>query len=314
MTSDLASANQPRSLDDVMLAMDVVDTLRHREIMLEKELGGAERKAALIKRLKEIYAAQGIDVADRILEDGVKALEEQRFVYDPPKDSFSIRLARTYANRGRWGPPLLFVAGAALFLTAAYEFGFERPREAKAERERVELTVRLPKEIAAARDSALASAADDASRTRIETSYQEGIAAAKAGDAAGARAAIGELEFLTGVLEEDLALRVVSRPGEYSGVFRIPDDAPEARNYYLIVEAVDARGRTHPLEIASEEDQKVARAEIWGVRVPEGEFNRIAADKQDDQIVQNAAVGEKPKGTLTPSYDIPTAGGAILEW
>lgn len=314
MTAALASADKPQSLDDVMLAMDIVDTLRHRDLVLAKELGTAERKDALIKRLKEIYQAQGIDVPDRILEDGVKALEERRFAYDPPKEGFAVSLARLYINRRTWGPPIFFIAGAALFLTAAYEFGFDRPREAKAERERIELTVKLPKEITAARDAALALAADDAARTRVDTSYQDGIAAANAGDAGAARAAVGDLSFLAGVLRQDLTIRVVSRPGEYSGVFRIPNDAPDARNYYLIVEAVDARGRAHALEIASEEDRKVARAEQWGVRVPEEEFNRIAADKEDDQIIQHADIGKKPKGSLAPAYDIPTIGGAILEW
>jgi hypothetical protein len=314
VSAALATADKPQSLDDIMLAMDIVDTLRHRDHVLAKELGSAERKDALIRRLKEIYQAQGIDVPDRILEDGVKALEERRFVYDPPKDSFAVKLARLYINRRTWGPPILFIAGAALFLTVTYEFGFDRPREAKAERERIELTVNLPKEIAAARDVALAFAADGAARARIETSFQDGIAAANAGDAGLARAAIGDLTFIAGVLRQDLTIRVVSRPGEYSGVFRIPDDVPNARNYYLIVEAVDARGRPHALEIASEEDRKVARADSWGVRVPEDEFNRIAADKEDDQIIQHADIGKKPKGALEPAYDIPTIGGAILEW
>ncbi len=311
----VASAEpKPQSLDDVMLAMDIVDTLRHRTLILEKELGGVERKDALVKRLKEIYHAQGIEVADRVLEDGVRALEEKRFVYEPPQNSFAIRLAKIYIARHRWAPPLAFIAGAALFLTAAFEFGFDRPREARAERTRIELSQTLPMTLRKARGAAVALAADDAAKARVEASYQEGVAAAASGDAKAARAAVGDLEFLTGVLSRDLSIRVVSRAGDYSGVFRIPDDAPDARNYYLIVEAVDAKGRVHELEISSEEDRKIARTEAWGVRVPESEFNRIAADKGDDQIIQNAVIGRKPKGALVPAYDISGAGGAILEW
>ncbi len=312
MTAALAGP-KPQSFDDIMLAMDIVDTLRHRELVLEKELGGADRKGALVRRLKEIYHAQGIEVPDRILEDGVKALEDQRFTYDPPKDSFAVRLAKVYIARDRWLKPLAFVTGAVLFVAAAYEFGFDNPREARAERTRVELAVDLPTELAAARDAALALAADDVARARLETSYRDGAAAAKAGEAGAARAALGELEFLTGILAEDLTIRVVSRPGDYSGVFRIPDDAPDARNYYLIVEAVDAKGRAHALEISSEEDQKTAHAEKWGMRVSEETFNAVAADKADDQIIEHAEIGAKPKGALTPVYEID-AGGAILEW
>jgi hypothetical protein len=302
------------AFDDVMLAMDIVDTLRHRELALDRELGAAGRKDALIARLRDIYKAQGIDVPDRILEDGVQALEEKRFVYDPPSAGFGRRLAMIYIRRGRWLKPLAFVLGVALFVTAAYEIGFDNPREARAERERVELTVTLPASLKNAHQTALALATTPAATARIDASYRDGVSAAAAGDADGARAAVGDLEFLTGVLEQELTVRVVSRAGEYSGVFRIPDDAPDARNYYLIVEAVDARGRARELEIASEEDQRTTRAKIWGVRVPEAEFNRIAADKQDDQIIQHADIGRKPKGALTPTYDAPIAGGAILEW
>ena len=312
-TTTLPTPAPQQSLDDVMLAMDIVDTLRHRELILEKELSGAERKVELVKRLKEIYSAQGIEVSDRILEDGVKALEEQRFIYEPPKDGLSVRLAKVYIARDRWLKPFAFVAGLALFATAAYEFGFDNPREAQARKAQVELTLELPAELAAARDAALKLAENDAARSRIEASFDDGVAAAKDGRADAARAAISDLSFLASILKEGFIIRVVSRPGEYSSVFRIPDNAPNARNYYLIVEAVDSRGRARPLEIESEEDQQTARVEKWGVRVSESTFNAVAADKADDQIIQHADIGEKPRGALTPVYQID-AGGAILEW
>ena len=45
-------AAQP-PLDDVMLAMDVVDTLRHDQLIVERELNEEERRAKLIERLRE---------------------------------------------------------------------------------------------------------------------------------------------------------------------------------------------------------------------------------------------------------------------
>ena len=69
---------KPQKLDDIMLAMDVVDTLRHRALIVETELGADAREAAMIERLREIYAGQGIEVPENILRDGVKALEENR--------------------------------------------------------------------------------------------------------------------------------------------------------------------------------------------------------------------------------------------
>lgn len=313
MTAALADKSA-QSLDDVMLAMDVVDTLRHRELVLAKELGGEERKSALVARLKEIYSAQGIDVPDAILEDGVKALEEKRFVYDPRTDSFQRKLATAYINRGRWAPPILFVLGAAAFLTAAYEFGFERPREAQAERARVELAVTLPNALNAARDAALALAADDPSRARVNAAHQRGLDAAASGDAKAAEKAVERLGLLRDDLAADLTVRVVSDPNSTSGVARDNVARPGAENFYLIVEAVDGAGEPRAIEIESQEDRRTARVLSWGVQVPDGEFFKVAADKEDDLIVQDDVVGRKPKGTLAPQYDVPTAGGTILEW
>ena len=297
-----------------MLAMDIVDTLRHREKIIDRELSAEAREEKLIGRLKDIYAAQGIDVPERILADGVKALEEKRFHYEPPQNTFAVKLAKFYIARDRWLKPVAAIIGVAAFATAAWEFGVEAPREAKAAQTQIELTQTLPDNLQTARDAALAVANTDTARARIETAYQDGIFAIREGDATAARTATDDMAWLQSTLEKELSIRVVSRPGEHSGVFRVHDDDPSLRNYYLIVEAVDARGRTHALEIASEEDRTTKRTESWGVRVPEGAFNAIAADKQDDQIIQNAIVGEKPKGALLPAYSIETAGGAILEW
>ena len=315
MSATVLAQPAPQKLDDVMLAMDIVDTLRHRERLVELELGGEAREEALIARLKEIYSAQGIEVPEAILKDGVKALEEKRFSYEPPRDGFAVRLARLYISRDRWLRPLAAVVGLALFATAAYEFGYAGPREARLERERTELTERLPLSLGAAHEAALALAADDHARARVEAAFAAGEAALGRKDAKAARAAALELQSLKDDLEVALTVRIVSRPKEYSGVFRIPNDAPNVTNYYLIVEAVDGAGRAHTLEIASEEDQATRRVNKWGVRVPEAVFNAVAADKRDDEIIQHAVVGRKPKGKLLPEYsEIEGAGGAILEW
>ena len=70
-------------LDDVMLAMDVVDNLRHADQLVERELRTEERDRQLKERLRKLYAAQGIDVPEHILDEGVAALHEDRFVYRP---------------------------------------------------------------------------------------------------------------------------------------------------------------------------------------------------------------------------------------
>ena len=59
MPSDTASKKAP--LDELMMAMDVVDTLRHDERVALKELDSDQRDAQMIARLRDLYRSQGIE-------------------------------------------------------------------------------------------------------------------------------------------------------------------------------------------------------------------------------------------------------------
>ena len=98
----VAAAGAPApKLDDLMLAMDVVDTLRHDQRLVERELSAASSDDAMIERLREVYKGQGIEVSDRVLEEGVKALKEKRFSYEPPRPSLARSLALLWIGRAR---------------------------------------------------------------------------------------------------------------------------------------------------------------------------------------------------------------------
>ena len=154
--ADTVAATQP-PLNDLMMAMDVVDTLRHGETLVERELSGEKRRAKMIERLREIYASQGITVPDRILEEGVDALEQERFVYKPKRGGFAFALARAYVNRGRIGriaaiavAVVVVVGGAWLFISQQAEN--QRQREAEeqriaAEQLEIELAETIPAEL-----------------------------------------------------------------------------------------------------------------------------------------------------------------------
>jgi Family of unknown function (DUF6384) len=84
-TSVPAIEAKPQTLDELMLAMDVVDTLRHQDNLVERELDETRRDADLIERLRAIYKSQGIEVSDEVIRQGVTAIKEDRFAYTPPK-------------------------------------------------------------------------------------------------------------------------------------------------------------------------------------------------------------------------------------
>ncbi len=297
------AATRPRApLDDVMLAMDVVDTLRQRQDLVARELNEPARARDLLVRLRKIYTAQGIDVPDAILEQGVAALAEERFVYRPAPPSTATTLARIYVSRGRWGMLLLAVIAVAALATATYRVQVIAPRAA------------LPGELAAAHATTLQIAADPAAVARADTLYAAGQSALRDHDVTSARNALADLQALRATLERTYEVRIVNRPGEASGVWRIPDINPQARNYYLIVEALGADGRPVAVAVRNEETGADQAVRSWGIRVDEATFQAVQRDKLDDGIIQGDLVGRKARGALGPTYTIPTSGAAITSW
>lgn len=107
MTIDRTSEEQ---FDDILMAMDVVDTLRQNKQVVERELKIAHYDEDLIEKLRNVYAAQGIDVPDHILQKGVDALREDRFVYTPMPPSFSRSLAEKYVRYQKIFPWFLLIS------------------------------------------------------------------------------------------------------------------------------------------------------------------------------------------------------------
>jgi hypothetical protein len=115
-------------------------------------------------------------------------------------------------------------------------------------------------------------------------------------------------------LAQEYDVRIVSRPGQSTGVWRYSVKMPGERNYYLVVEAVAPGGRVLTMPITSEETNKTERVTQWGQRVAKDTWDRIAAEKSGTGIISNDILGHKARGQLEPSYDAPTPDGAILEW
>lgn len=130
-------------------------------------------------------------------------------------------------------------------------------------------------------------------------------------------AAAGLLEDVSSkltVLPLSYELRIVSEAGERTGVWRYYGNDRSARNYYLIVDAVDASGNKVSLPITNVETKRVQTTSRFGVRVPEAIYNRVGEDKQSDGIVDEDLLGQKRAGELEPTYLLPVEGGFITEW
>jgi hypothetical protein len=311
-TSATSSGAAP--LDEVMLAMDVVDTLRHADRLVERELSADQREEDLKNRLREIYLSQGIEVSDRVLAEGVAALREERFAYRASEPGLARSLAILWVRRSHWGRPLSTGLLAIFLGVSGYWALWRLPAEQRLAAERTELADVLPKRLGTELDRIRAIALDATVLPEAERLKMEGDAAGRAGDLTMARAKSDQLVRLREALDQSYTLRVISSPNQRSGVFRIPKANLNARNYYLIVEAVGPDGKTLPILISSEEDGRAERVTQWGVRVGQSLYDQIREDKQDDGIIQGNRVGEKRKGYLKPDYTVPVMGGFILDW
>jgi len=301
-------------LDDVMLAMDVVDTLRHRQDLVTRELHGDAREAQLIQRLRDVYHNQGIEVPDHILREGVKALAESRFVYTAPRGGFGVFLARLYVTRGRWGRWAGGLALALVVAVSAYSFVYLPYQASQAERTRAELADVLPARMDALYQVIFEETKVQTAVERAEELRARGKIASAEGDRVRAQEAVTALEALRDALRQEYSLRVVNREGVRSGFWTFPEVNSDATNYYIVVEAVDTNDKPIKLPILNEETDTLEMVDMWGLRVPEAVYRGVEADKLDDGIIQRNIVGVKEYGYLDTDYMVPVTGGAVTRW
>ncbi len=306
--------HKPHKLDDVMIAMDVVDTIRHREDLVRRELGDEAREGELIERLREIYRQQGIEVSDEVLAQGVKALKESRFTYTPKPPSWQRTLLEAWVARKRYGA-IAAVAATLLLSTCGYQYlTVTRPAQLAEEQARIETTETLPRSIRQVHADMIRIATDTAIKPRADQLLADGERAIRDQDRAAMQKVAAEMKRLGDDVAAEYTLTIVSRPGETTGVWRRPPKGATQRNYYIIVEPIGPNGRKLSLSIRNEETGETSVVDRFGVRVPQATFDAVAADKRDDGIVQKNRYGVKRRGTLSVDYLMPYEGGMITKW
>lgn len=302
----MTETDRKAPLEDVMVAMDVVDTLRHQQGVVERELDTDGRRERLLERLKNMYQAQGIEVPEHVLLEGINALEEERFSYKPVDPSWRTKLAHIWISRGRWGKPIGVLSAIGAVLWGVY-FAVEILPERQ-------LRATIPTQISNSISSIKRLAKSPDIVTQAEQLAGRVNSALSRDDLSNASQDLVSLQNMAEQLARSYTIRVVSRQLESSGVWRIPPGDSRTRNYYLIVEAVDQNNRVIELPILNEENNKTTLKKTWGLRVNEQTFHKIASDKQDDGIIQANKVGVKKYGYLKPEFNVPTTGATISEW
>jgi hypothetical protein len=279
-------------LDDVMLAMDVVDTLRHDERLALREMDEARRETELLARLTRIYASQGITVPEPVLREGVAALKESRFAYTPPPQGWKTLVARAWVQRGRVAlalGALLLALGLAWF---TYDAAVLAPRRAIATGAEIALT-----QIAETDPTPEAA-------TRAEGLAREVRRALASGDADAASAALAVLRDLARTLPLSYELRIVSTTS------RTRPRALHQRDHFVIVEAVAPDGAPLTLTIPNAEGEPVETAR-FALPVEEAVLLRIRRDEAGGGVLNVPPLAVKRAGEPAPDYRLPVTGPPV---
>lgn len=300
-------------LDDLMMVMDVVDTLRHEEGQVARELKADERDAAMLDRLRQVYASQGIEVPDHILKAGVENLKRDRFVYSPPNTGFQRSLAMIYISRGTWSKWLAAVCAVVVVAAAAWYFFVIMPQQ----RAEAELLARL--EALSSNYTELVQRIDGLTEdseveAKAASLAEDGRLALQDGKNEAAFKAEADLRALAGRLQEVFEVQIVSRQGEPTGLTRIPEANPNTENFYIVVEAIDPDGNTISQTILSEESGTSETVDKWGQRVSEAIYDAVRRDKMEDGIVQKGVLGQKRRGEIDINWRSGVQDGAITTW
>lgn len=160
----------------------------------------------------------------------------------------------------------------------------------------------------------VATGPTDSAGARLQRERAAVLASASPSTIEDARDAMDVLKATVEELDRDYRFRIVSRAGVQSGVWRYNADSPNARNHYLVVEAIDGGNEVVALPITNEETGKRQEVVMFAVRVTEDEYERVKADKLDNGLIDKPWVGAKPRGHLEPTFSVEKAGGYITNW
>lgn len=147
-------------------------------------------------------------------------------------------------------------------------------------------------EIAGLHAAVLTEAVDEPGRDRAGELRRSADAQLAARDLDGLEETAREYRRLHGQIAAEYAIVIVG------GVWRYHTELDGVRNYYLRVQAIAADGSRVPVVIRNEEDGNTAEVREWGERVPKEVYDRVAADKQDNGIIDDDDFGSKRRGHL----------------
>ncbi len=289
---------------EMLRVMDAARVIHERKAALDER--EAFDREATIREIQLMYEELGDLVDARTIEKALDAHLSRRYAFEPAPPGLRRRLALLYIARGWIAKRVLLPAAAAVVVV----WGGVEFVEARGQRMQEAAQVRLATleaDVGRLHGAVLAAAVEDLARERAEDLSRVARSQIAAGDDRGLADTRRRYEELRTILTAEYRIVVTG------GVWRYSTQIRNTRNNYLVVQALDSDGRPVEVPVRSEEDGSTRTVAEWGERVPREVYDRVAADKQDNGIIDDEAFGFKPRGYVTAERrhaDI----GQITEW
>ncbi|MCA9234395.1 MAG: hypothetical protein KDA44_02940 [Planctomycetales bacterium] len=308
--SDGLPSGERLSLAEMTRIMDVATTLRKERALVEEQLNIDQIKAKLRERLMEAARVSGDTVSEAEVDAAVEQYYDRMHKFAEPPHSWRTMVAHVYVRRG----PILKIA-AALVVAAAVLWGMFFAGLLPGKRRDSLQAANKVSAVAAAVETIDDVAADPAIRDEAAALLAAAQVAAEQQDLAQLDQVLAEVDALSAALMQDYTLSIPAGADEQSAIEREWNDEQGTRTsgFYVFVEATDAQGNPVKVPIRNRETGQTERVSRWAEQVPQEVFDRLAADKQADGLLDENTFGAKRRGERELRIELPGAGGQPIE-
>jgi hypothetical protein len=314
VTGDGLPAGQRLTLEEMTRIMDVAATLRKERALVDQQLNIDQIKAQLRERLLEAAKVSGDPVTAAEIDAAIASYYDQLHEFREPPAGFQALLAHLWCLRRSLFKWLLGLVGVGAAIVA---FSMVRQSQVNSR-----ASVLYAQSVAA--EKSILQWDDAASlKAELESRLVAAREAMEARDFTTLERINSELKALQSEYASQYEVVIISSPNERSATERVWNDENGARTsgFFVLVTARDNEGGAVEVPIHNRETDRTARVSRWGEQVPEAVFERLAADKKADGVLDEREFGVKREGkrelevTLRGEDGQPiTRGGQITSW
>jgi hypothetical protein len=296
------------SLNEMLRVMDVAREMRKDREVAEQALARDEVRAALRTKLMRTAELSGDRVTEAEIDAAIDTYFSNRHQYRDPEFSLPVLLAHLWIRRG----PLLWIAGVGLLLLGMLWSLFFAPfaplssqvQQRRAAVAAVDESSNLTEQIAAV--------AIDPETVREAQRLAAQIDAAGSDDPAAALAAADQLRELHRAIVSSYEIQM-TQDAQGTNLFEVRQQDGRLSGYYVVVRAVDEQGNAVPQPIRNAETSQITTVTQWAERIPAAVFERLAADKQSDGVLDETLFAVKPRGTRELEVQLTDPSGDPIE-